>query len=155
MAELMSQTARRSPAHSAHLGVAMHQPTKHKPAQEGETAFPLPQQATLPCTHMARIPKATCSLCVWPTSQGSVEKLRVPFAVVCCPPIRGRKKMYSHLFQFRDKQHPWELRCTTQQVLPSLAQILALSLLERETEDKMSLNHLKIKIKIDCLQPLF
>lgn len=102
------QTARRSPAHSAHPRVALHQPTKYKLVQEAQTTFPLPQRATQPCADMALIIKTTC---VWPTLQPSAEKLCIPFVVVCCPQTRGRRKMYSHLFQLRHKQHPWELWC--------------------------------------------
>lgn len=138
---VMAQTACRTPARSAHPRAALPQPTKHKLVQEAQTTLPLPQQATQPRAQMALIPKTTC---VWPALQASAEKLCIPFVVVCCTQIRGKKKMYSHLFQFRHKQHPWQLWCIPHQVLPSLAYISALSLWEKETEDKMSLNYLKI-----------
>lgn len=108
-ARVMSRTARRSPARSAHSRVALHQHIKHKLVQEVQTTFPQPQQATQSCAHGTNTKDNLFPQCVWPTLQASAEKPHVPFVVTCCPQIRGKRKMYSHLFQFRHKQHPWEL----------------------------------------------
>lgn len=98
----------RSPAHSAWPGVAVQQPSKHKLIREVQTTFPLPSKL---CSHVHVWHESQDNLfplCAWPALQATAEKLWVPLVVVCYH-VRGRNNVYSHLFQFRHKQHPWAL----------------------------------------------
>lgn len=94
-----SWIAQKSPAHPAWPGLVLQQPSKHKLIWKYK-----------PLSQVAWIPRQPVPFCVCPTLQATAEKLCAPLVVVCYH-MRGRSKVYSHLFQFTHKQHLWELWC--------------------------------------------
>lgn len=103
----MSWTVHGSPEHPAWPGGAFQLPSKHKLILEVQTTFPLPSKL---CSHVHIQHEFQDNL--FPLCLANFTSYCRKWPLCCFAMTwEGGVRCYSHLFQFRHKQHLWELWC--------------------------------------------